>query len=305
MSSQRKTSRRQVTEISKWNKSGMGGIGVSHFFWSATRQGRHTGKLLALTFLAALMLLALPGLSRASTHPQLLSLKVSGDTLTMDYDQTLQTSPLPNTTDFSVEVYDSAGNTSTPAVSSVAIANSTVTLTLASAVAAGDEVYLSYSPGTNPIQDSSGNQATGIYFDQVRNNTGVPADSTLPVITLTAPADGATVSGPVTLTAAATDDVAIERVEFLVNNSRVSTEYYASDGASTYSYDWNSASLPTGPATVTARAYDTYGNLAGASNSVTIGLSAPVISSPHDNVITGRNFSFWGQAGGRRTPTAW
>lgn len=270
MSSQRKTSRTQVTEVSKRNKKVMGGIGVSHYFLSAIRHGKHTSKMLVLLVLAAIMLVALPELSRASTHPELLSLRVNGDTVTMDYDRSLQTSPLPDTTDFSVDVYDSAGNASTPAVSSVSIANSTVILTLVSAVAAGDEVYLRYTPGTNPIQDSSGNQAAEIYSDTVKNNTDVPADSTPPTITLTNPTEGDTVSGSVTLTATATDDVAIERVDFLVNGTRVSTESYSSDGAGTYSYGWDSTSQPDGPATITARAYDTYGNFAGASNAVTV-----------------------------------
>jgi poly(hydroxyalkanoate) depolymerase family esterase len=82
-------------------------------------------------------------------------------------------------------------------------------------------------------------------------------DGTPPQVTLTAPANGATVGGSVTLAANASDDVAIARVEFLVDGALV-----ASDTAAPYTATWNASAAANGTHTLTARAVDTAGNTA-------------------------------------------
>lgn len=83
----------------------------------------------------------------------------------------------------------------------------------------------------------------------------VAADATAPAIALTAPADGATVVGPVALTADASDAVGVARVEFLINGVPV-----GSDVSAPYAVGWDASGL-LGPATVTATAIDEAGNL--------------------------------------------
>jgi len=83
------------------------------------------------------------------------------------------------------------------------------------------------------------------------------SDATPPTVALTAPAAGATVSGTVTLTATAADDVAVDHVEFLVGAVIVGT-----DSSAPYSVAWNSAAVPDGLVTISARAIDTAGNSA-------------------------------------------
>lgn len=69
------------------------------------------------------------------------------------------------------------------------------------------------------------------------------------------PAQDAIVSGLVPLAATATDDIAVTRVDFLVNGSVV-----GSGNVSPYTATWNSLLNPDGPASLTARAFDAAGN---------------------------------------------
>ena len=82
-------------------------------------------------------------------------------------------------------------------------------------------------------------------------------DAQPPQVALTAPANGATVSGSVTLAANASDNVAVARVEFLVDGAVV-----ASDTSSPYAASWNSAAAANGTHELRARATDTAGNTA-------------------------------------------
>jgi poly(hydroxyalkanoate) depolymerase family esterase len=74
-----------------------------------------------------------------------------------------------------------------------------------------------------------------VFFGLVSGGGG---DTTAPAVSLTAPVNGATVSGTITLSANASDNVGVSRVEFSVDGSVVGT-----DTASPYSVSWNSASV--------------------------------------------------------------
>ncbi|MFP2926236.1 PHB depolymerase family esterase [Pyxidicoccus sp. 3LG] len=105
-----------------------------------------------------------------------------------------------------------------------------------------------------------------------------PGDTTPPTVNVTAPASGATVSGTVTVTASASDNVGVTRVEFLVDGSVV-----GSDSAAPYELAWNTTSVGNGAHTLGARAYDAAGNQATDSDtSVTVsnsGTPTPVTAS--------------------------
>ena len=121
--------------------------------------------------------------------------------------------------------------------------------------------------------------ATGTYFsDQnicstyyqeqffgLLSGGGGGGDTTAPTVSLTAPANGATVSGTVTLSANASDNVGVSRVEFSVDGSLVGTA-----NASPYQVSWNSASVANGGHTIAAKAFDAAGNSASSSASVTV-----------------------------------
>jgi major membrane immunogen (membrane-anchored lipoprotein) len=97
--------------------------------------------------------------------------------------------------------------------------------------------------------------ATGLSGTSASVPFTVDNDLTPPTVSLTAPAAGATVSGTVTLSASASDNVGISKVEFFDDSTLVGT-----DASAPYSVSWNSRSGPNGPRTLTATAYDAVGN---------------------------------------------
>ncbi|WP_224240075.1 extracellular catalytic domain type 1 short-chain-length polyhydroxyalkanoate depolymerase [Hyalangium gracile] len=92
------------------------------------------------------------------------------------------------------------------------------------------------------------------------------SDSAAPSVSLSAPANGASVSGTVQVTANASDNVGVSKVEFFIDNTLVGT-----DTASPYAYTWNSAAATNGTHVLLAKAHDAAGNTASsASVSVTV-----------------------------------
>lgn len=89
---------------------------------------------------------------------------VDATSLILTYDSSLDTGSVPATTDFSVN--DGAANV----VTNVSISNNKVDLTLTNAIENGDTVIVSYTKGSNPIQDSSENEAVNLSSESVTNN---------------------------------------------------------------------------------------------------------------------------------------
>ena len=98
--------------------------------------------------------------------------------------------------------------------------------------------------------DAAGNVVTSTS----RTVTVIHPDAVPPTVSLTAPTDGTSVLGPVTLTADANDNVGVDHVDFLVGGSVV-----GSDSTAPYSFDWDSSSAGAS-ATIAARAVDLAGN---------------------------------------------
>lgn len=88
------------------------------------------------------------------------------------------------------------------------------------------------------------------------NCHGVPgqSDTTPPTVSISAPTDGATVSGTTTVSANASDNVAVQSVQFLVDGGPVAT-----DTSAPYSTQLDTTALANGTHTLTARATDTSG----------------------------------------------
>jgi glutamine amidotransferase PdxT len=80
-------------------------------------------------------------------------------------------------------------------------------------------------------------------------------DTTAPAVSVTAPAAG-TVSGTVTVSATASDNVGVAGVQFKVDGNNIGSE----DTSSPYSISWNTASVSNGSYTLTATARDAAGN---------------------------------------------
>ena len=102
-------------------------------------------------------------------YPSVDSAVVNGTILVLTWDETLRDDSGPAAGDFAVTVAGSSRS-----VSGVAVAGSAVTLTLASAVTAGQTVTVSYTKGTNPLKDLASNDAPGLTDQAVTNNTAPP-----------------------------------------------------------------------------------------------------------------------------------
>jgi subtilisin family serine protease len=89
-----------------------------------------------------------------------------------------------------------------------------------------------------------------------------PADTLAPSAVISSPANGNNVSGLVSVSVTASDNVGVNRVELKVNGTTVGV-----DQAAPYQFSWDSAGAANGTATLVAVAYDLAGN-AGTSASV-------------------------------------
>ena len=84
-------------------------------------------------------------------------------------------------------------------------------------------------------------------------NVTTPAgDTTPPTVSLTAPADGATVSGTINLSATASDSSGIAGVQFLLDGKPVGAE----DTTAPYGISWDSKTVANGSHAIAARARD-------------------------------------------------
>lgn len=110
-------------------------------------------------------------------------------------------------------------------------------------------------------------------------------DTTPPTVSLTSPANGSTVNGVVSITATASDDVGVTKVEFYADTTLLGNET-----ASPYSLSWDTSTWAQGPHQLTAKAYDAAGNAGTSTISVTVDHTARAVSitAPTNNsVVTG------------------
>jgi uncharacterized protein (TIGR03118 family) len=112
-------------------------------------------------------------------------------------------------------------------------------------------------------------------------------------VAITAPAAAATVSGTVTVNANATDNVGVARVVFSVRVGTTTTEI-ATDTTAPYSASWNTGAVANGTATLTAAAFDAFGNSTTSpaiavtvSNVADVTPPAVAITSPPSGNVTG------------------
>jgi hypothetical protein len=112
--------------------------------------------------------------------------------------------------------------------------------------------------------------APGTYYYRVTaedaaGNVGLPSneaagtalpDTLVPTVSITAPANGSTLSGTVTITATATDDQGVAGVRFRVDGADLGAE----DMTTPYSRPWDTWLFPNGTHVLTAVARDVAGN---------------------------------------------
>lgn len=95
--------------------------------------------------------------------------------------------------------------------------------------------------------------------------SGPAPDTTAPTVSIASPANGAAVSGTVSITISASDNVGVASVSVSVDGGTLGT-----DVSAPYSFAWNSLNVVNGSHTITATALDAAGNAAVASIQVTV-----------------------------------
>jgi hypothetical protein len=111
--------------------------------------------------------------------------------------------------------------------------------------------------------DNFGADPTYTWYDDVVVTSG-PPDTTPPTTSITSPANGATVSGTITVTASASDNVGVVKVEFYIDSVLKSTVT-----TSPYTFSWDTTTVANGSHTIFSKAYDAAGNV-GTSATVTV-----------------------------------
>ena len=127
-------------------------------------------------------------------------------------------------------------------------------------------------------RDEAGNSKSHSISVNVQNTT---SDTTLPSVSLTSPASGATVSGSTAIAASASDNVGVAKVEFYFDGA-----LRARETTSPYSYSWNTTTSSNGSHTVMARAYDAANNSRSASRTVTVSNSTSDTTLPSVSITS-------------------
>lgn len=139
----------------------------------------------------------------------------------------------------------------------------------AAAQAAGAAAsFLQLNPGASPAHVAAALAGTSLVDGVTGLRPGTPNrvvrpdavraghdDATAPTVSIDVPAQGATLGGAVTITATASDAVAVTQVAFYVDGV-----YLSADSTAPYSVPWDTAPLGNGPRTLVAHAYDAAGN---------------------------------------------
>ena len=124
-------------------------------------------------------------------------------------------------------------------------------------------VDVSLSAGNHTIKmeyyENGGNAVARLSWKEA------PTDDNPPSVSITSPVDGATVSSTVTVSADATDDNGINKVEFYLDDVLKST-----DTSSPYSWSWDTTQSTNDSHTLKAIAYDTSNQTATSQISVTV-----------------------------------
>jgi hypothetical protein len=137
-------------------------------------------------------------------------------------------------------------------------------------------------------------QATGSLTTDDYSLVDSGGPPTSPTVSVTGPAAGSTLTGPVTLTASASSPTGIAQVNYLVNGAVV-----ASSTTAPFSATWDSSTVGDGPVTITAQAVDISGN-----KSTSAGTTAAVSNAAERGGNMLANASLESSADGS-TPDCW
>jgi hypothetical protein len=103
----------------------------------------------------------------------------------------------------------------------------------------------------------SGNHFYAAFEARFKTAASTFSDTTAPSAQITAPADMNTVSGPITISGTASDNIAVQQVQIQIDGS----DWTAATGTGPWSIGFDSSNFLNGSHTINARAIDTSGNI--------------------------------------------
>ncbi len=141
------------------------------------------------------------------------------------------------------------------------------------------------SPGVHYVtaeaRDNAGNRTTSAAVRVTVDNEVPPPDTVPPTVALTAPSEGALLSGTVSVAADSSDNVGVAGVQFLLDGAPLG----APDVSAPFALSWNTTSTANGPHTLSAVARDAAGNVTtAAAVNVTV-FNVVVIPPPARTVV--------------------
>jgi mannan endo-1,4-beta-mannosidase len=119
--------------------------------------------------------------------------------------------------------------------------------------------------------------------------SGITLDTTAPTVSISSPSNGGTVSGTVTVSGTATDNMGLSKVEVALNGGiwRVAT------GTSSWSYSWDSTAWINGTNTIIAKATDTQNNSSTSQITVTVNNGAVTSTSYEISASKSQDDGYW------------
>jgi hypothetical protein len=109
---------------------------------------------------------------------------------------------------------------------------------------------------------------TSFVVDDFALNVTTSSGTNPPTTSITTPANGATVSGTTTVTAAASDSVGVTQIQILIDGAVMASN----TNSTTLSFNWSTASVANGSHAIVSKAFDAAGNV-GTSSTVTVTVS--------------------------------
>ena len=131
---------------------------------------------------------------------------------------------------------------------------------------------------TTKAFDAAGNTGTSSSVTVTTHNIITTPDTTAPTIVITAP-DTDVVTGQMTITTNATDNISVTRVELLVDGQKV-----MDDDQAPFTFSWDTNQITDGHHTMTTKAIDAAGNV-GTSPTISVIVSNSTPDDPSTNGI--------------------
>lgn len=143
---------------------------------------------------------------------------------------------------------------------------------------------------TNPGGKGKCSRTLSLDVITALNYTPLPpaSDTVSPTVTISSPASGATVNGLVNIIANATDNVAVTKAEFFIDDSLAATVT-----ASPYNYSWDTANAMNASHILKVIAYDAAGNSSSANANVTVVGGTAVDLMSRKDFIYGSEIGAW------------